>query len=99
MGYSHDSNGSHERRISIDGVPEEKLLTAIDVLLERKPIGNRVLIIGGGLTGCEIAYDMAKKGKAVTVVEMLPDILTTKGLCRANSDMLRELLKQYGVGV
>lgn len=93
------ATGSHERRMSIDGVPEEKLLTAIDVLLERKPIGNRVLIIGGGLTGCEIAYDMAKKGKAVTVVEMLPDILTTKGLCRANSDMLRELLKQYGVGV
>lgn len=93
------ATGSNERRIKIDGTSEENLLTAIDVLLERKPIGNRVVIVGGGLTGCEIAYDLAKKGKSVTVVEVLPNILSTKGLCRANSDMLRDLLDKYGVDV
>ena len=93
------ATGSNERHVKIDGTSRENLLTAIDVLLERKPIGNRVVIVGGGLTGCEIAYDLAKKGKSVTVVEVLPNILSTKGLCRANSDMLRDLLDKYGVDV
>ena len=93
------ATGSKERRTKIDGASEENLLTAIDVLLERKPIGSRVVIVGGGLTGCEIAYDLAKKGKSVTVVEVLPNILSTKGLCRANSDMLRDLLDKYSVDV
>jgi Pyridine nucleotide-disulphide oxidoreductase. len=55
--------------------------------------------VGGGLTGCEIAYDLAKDGKQVTIIEVLDDILKVKGLCAANANILRELLAYYNVEV
>lgn len=33
-------------------------------------IGRKVVIIGGGLTGCETALELVRKGCAVTVIEM-----------------------------
>ena len=46
-------------------------------------VGKDVAVIGGGLTGCEIAYDLVLKGKRPVIVEMADDILKTKGLCMA----------------
>ena len=57
------------------------------------------VIIGGGLTGCEIAYDLALKGKKPVIVEMQDDILKVPGLSAANSNMLRELIRYYGIEV
>ena len=54
--------------------------------------GDRVVIIGGGLTGCEIAYDLILKGKHPTVVEMKNDLIAVRGVCLANSSFLRETL-------
>ena len=36
--------------------------------------GPKALIIGGGMVGAETANHLANHGKAVTLVEMLPDI-------------------------
>ena len=49
--------------------------------------------IGGGLTGCEIAYDLALKGKKPIVVEMTDDLVKASGICAANSTCLRDLLR------
>ena len=57
------------------------------------------MIIGGGLTGCEIAYDLALKGKKPIIVEMQDDILKVPGLSAANSNMLREIIRYYGIEV
>ena len=38
------------------------------------PVGDEVVIIGGGLVGVETALDLAKRGKKATIVEMLPTI-------------------------
>ena len=48
--------------------------------------------IGGGLTGCEIAYDLILKGKKPSIVEMKNDLIAVKGVCLANSSFLREML-------
>ena len=56
-------------------------------------VGENVPIIGGGLTGCEIAYDLILKGKKPTVIEMKNDLIAVKGVCLANSSFLREMLK------
>lgn len=56
-------------------------------------VGEDVAIIGGGLTGCEIAYDLILKGKKPTVIEMKNDLIAVKGVCLANSSFLREMLK------
>ena len=61
--------------------------------LRGKEVGNDVIIIGGGLTGCEIAYDLILKGKNPQIVEMKNDLIAVKGVCLANSSFLREMFE------
>jgi len=58
----------------IPGVRGENVVTAIDVLSGEKETGDSVVIIGGGLVGCETAEYLSQKGKEVTILEMLPKI-------------------------
>ena len=59
----------------------------------------RVTGIGGGLTGCEIAYELYLQGKKPTIVEMQDDLITTKGICLANTSFLRDFFKANNVPV
>ena len=67
----------------------EKMIEACD-WLNGAESGNTVAVIGGGLTGCEIAYEIALKGKKPVIVEMKDDLVSQKGVCLANSSYLRE---------
>lgn len=58
----------------IAGLESNNLIFAEDVLLEKKRVSNRVLVIGGGMVGCEVADFLSDKGKRVILTEMLPDI-------------------------
>jgi len=51
-----------------EGMRTGKVITAVDALLGKKKYGNTVIIIGGGLVGCETALWLAKQGKNVTVI-------------------------------
>jgi 2-enoate reductase len=62
----------------------------ITSLLPPAQLGETVAVIGGGLTGCEIAYELYLQGKQPLIVEMLPDLICQKGVCLANSSYLRE---------
>ena len=53
-------------------------------------VGTTVAVIGGGLTGCEIAYELALQGKKPVIIEMMDDLIKQKGVCLANSSYLRE---------
>ncbi len=85
------ATGAHARTLKIPGA--ERAVTAVDFLDGKAPVGDRVVIVGGGLTGCEIAYELALAGKHPSVVEMTPYLVGAKGICMANSSMLRELLR------
>lgn len=79
---------------------DEKVFTAADVLTGKKDSGNTTVVVGGGLVGCELALDLAKKGKKVTIVEALHKILALNGpLCSANSEMLEKLIPFNNVEV
>ncbi len=77
----------------------ELMVEACDYLTGKKNVGDNVCVIGGGLTGCEIAYDLALKGKKVSIVEMKNDLIAQKGVCLANSSYLREWFKWKNVPV
>jgi 2-enoate reductase len=91
------ATGAKARKLPIPGAAGA--VEAVDYLLGNKEVGERVVVIGGGLTGCEIAYDLYLKGKKPTVVEMQDDLITTPGICLANTSYLRDFFKANKVPV
>jgi 2,4-dienoyl-CoA reductase-like NADH-dependent reductase (Old Yellow Enzyme family)/thioredoxin reductase len=47
---------------------------AEDVLQKKIILGKRVVVLGGGMVGCETAEWLAEQGKQVTIIEKLPEI-------------------------
>ena len=76
----------------------EKMIEGCDYL-NGTPVGDTVAVIGGGLTGSEIAYELALQGKKPIIVEMKDDIVAQKGVCLANSSYLREWFALHEVPV
>lgn len=58
----------------IPGIDSERVVLANDVLLGKQNVGQRVVVIGGGLVGAEVADQLSFYGSAVTIVEMLDAI-------------------------
>lgn len=48
----------------------ENAVQAIDAYREMDRLGEKVIMLGGGLVGCEVGLHLARHGKAVTIVEM-----------------------------
>ena len=76
----------------------EKMIEACEYL-RGAPTGETVAVIGGGLTGSEIAYELALQGKKPVIVEMKDDLVSQKGVCLANSSYLREWFALHKVPV
>ena len=91
------ATGAKTRMLKLPG--SERAMTALEYLYREKETGDRVAVIGGGLTGCEIAYELALQGKHPVVIEMMDDLIKAKGVCAANSNMLRDLLAFHKVPV
>lgn len=91
------ATGAKSVELPIPGI--ENGIQAIDFLRGRKEVGDNVVIIGGGLTGCEIAYELYLQGKHPTIVEMKNDLIAVKGVCLANSSYLRDFFKANKVPV
>jgi 2,4-dienoyl-CoA reductase-like NADH-dependent reductase (Old Yellow Enzyme family)/thioredoxin reductase len=68
------ATGAIPKAPDIKGAEECDPLTADDVLSGEKEVAEKVLIVGGGGNGAEIADFLSEKGKTVTLVEMLGDI-------------------------
>lgn len=92
------ATGSTPKQPNIPGI--EKTLQATDVLLGKKSVGDKVVVVGGGLVGCELALWLAKQGKKVVIVEALKKILSAGlPIPHMNSAMLEDLLKFYHVEI
>ncbi|WP_026662777.1 FAD-dependent oxidoreductase [Butyrivibrio proteoclasticus] len=83
----------------LKNVPGHELMIEACEYLRGREVGDKVAVIGGGLTGCEIAYELALQGKLPVIVEMKDDIISQKGVCLANSSYLREWFDLYRVPV
>ena len=92
------ATGSVPKRFSLGD--DARVYTASQVLLKEKDCGDSVVIVGGGLVGCETALWLRQQGKKVTIVEALDKILAVNGpLCHANKDMLERLVPYRGIQV
>lgn len=90
------ATGSKPRKLNVPGF--DQTVEACEYL-NGKPVGDNVAVIGGGLTGCEIAYELALQGKHVSIVEMKDDLIAQTGVCLANSSYLREWFELHKVPV
>lgn len=91
------ATGSKARKLRVPGV--EKGIEACEYLLGTKEVGNKVIVIGGGLSGCEIALDLYNKGKTPVIVEMKNDLVAMRGICLANTSYLRDFFALNKVDV
>ena len=90
------ATGATAKKLKLAGF--ENSIEAVEYL-EGKEVGENVVVVGGGLTGCEIAYDLHLKGKKPVIVESLQDLMVSNGLCMANSSYLRDYFKTNKVPV
>jgi 2-enoate reductase len=85
----------------IPEIPTEgnaKVITSIDLLRGKETPGKEILVLGGGLIGCETALWLAQQGSKVTIVEMLPDLLSAGIPAQhMNRLMLLDLLRFHRV--
>lgn len=79
--------------IDVDGITVQ----TTDQALDSEDIPKDVVIIGGGVIGIEMATIYSNLGAKVTIVEMLPDILTTED--QDVRRFLKQLLMQNGAQI
>ncbi len=91
------ATGAVANRLPVKG--SERAIQAVDYLLGKHEVGQQVVIVGGGLTGCEIAYDLYLHGKKPVIIEMLNDLIVSNTICLANSSYLRDFFKTNQVPV
>lgn len=81
----------------IKGIEDPRVVAAPKVLEGEVRVGPRVLVIGGGLVGCETADYLSEQGHEVTIVEALPEI--AKDVQEVVRFFLLKRLKKYEVRV
>ena len=91
------ATGATARKLRVPGA--EKAIPAVSYLKDRSQVGEKVIVIGGSLTGCEIAYELYNQGKQPIIVEMKNDLMAVHGICLANSSYLRDFFKLKKVPV
>ncbi len=91
------ATGAVTRMPSVPGIYRGKVVLGEDILAGRVTLGNRVLIVGGGGIGTEVADFIAQRGKDVTIVEILPEIGAATGIPVLVAQILIPRLKSYGV--
>lgn len=77
----------------IPGMDDSRVMDIVEAhTTRRNEIGKTVVILGGGLSGCDAALEFAKEGCAVTVVEMLP-AMAAKCCTSSRKALLSELTR------
>lgn len=89
------ATGSSPLKPHIEGIDNENILLANDVLTGKAVTGHKVLIAGGGLIGSETAEFLEEQTRETAIIEMKPMI--AGDLPAHNRPVMMEALHRYGV--
>ena len=81
----------------IPGVDKTIVVTAGEILEGKSAVGEKVVVIGGAMIGCETANFLAERGKKVTLIEILPELPTENE--KPYADLLVNELQGKGVAI
>jgi dihydrolipoamide dehydrogenase len=84
------ATGSFPLRPPIPGLDSPRCVDSTG-LLAQEQVPQRLVILGGGIIGCEFASIFSRFGSTVTIVEMLDSLIPQE-----DADAAKELAKQFG---
>jgi dihydrolipoamide dehydrogenase len=84
------ATGSFPIRPPIEGL-DSALCVDSTGLLAQEAVPKRLVVLGGGIIGCEFASIFQRFGSEVTIIEMLPRLIPME-----DEDASKELAKQFG---
>src|ERR687891_66929 len=84
------ATGSFPLRPPIQGLESDRCVDS-EGLLAQTEVPKRLVVLGGGIIGCEFASIFQRFGSEVTVIEMLPSLIPME-----DADAAKELAKQFG---
>ena len=84
------ATGSTPLRPPVDGIDSPRCVDSTGLLAQTE-VPRRLVILGGGIIGCEFASILDRFGSEVTVIEMLPRLIPQE-----DRDAADELAKQLG---
>jgi dihydrolipoamide dehydrogenase len=84
------ATGSYPLRPPVEGIDSERCVDSTG-LLAQTSVPDRLVVLGGGIIGCEFASIFQRFGSKVTIIEMLPQLIPQE-----DEDAAKELLKQFG---
>ncbi|MGO8683508.1 MAG: FAD-dependent oxidoreductase [Thermoleophilia bacterium] len=70
------ATGSVPQTPPIPGLNLPHVMDVLDFHRKPRPLGEHIVVCGGGLSGCDAALDLARHGKQVVIIEMLGGIAT-----------------------
>ena len=91
------ASGSTYVHPNIPGIDLPKVKTVSDVENHRVPVGEQVVVCGGGIVGLECAVMLGMEEKRVTVIDQIPLEKFADGMPVFNHIELNHQLEQYGV--
>jgi len=83
------ATGSYPLRPPIEGIESDNCIDSTG-LLAQEEVPKRIVILGGGIIGCEFASIFRRFGSDVTIVEMLPSLIPQE-----DADASKELAKHF----
>jgi 2-enoate reductase len=90
--------GSSPRMIPLKGNGTDKVKDCLSAILYEDELKKNAVIVGGGQIGCEMALSIKKSGRNATVVEALPEILSSGAAVPAmNKTALKMLMQENGI--
>jgi dihydrolipoyl dehydrogenase len=84
------ATGSYPLRPPIEGLESPRCVDSTG-LLAQDEVPRRLVVLGGGIIGCEFASIFNRFGSEVTIIEMLPKLIPME-----DDDAANELAKQFG---
>src|SRR5947208_9316304 len=84
------ATGSFALRPPIEGLDSPRCVDSTGLLAQTE-VPRRLVILGGGIIGCEFASILRRFGSEVTIIEMLPNLIPAE-----DDDASKELAKQFG---
>jgi dihydrolipoamide dehydrogenase len=84
------ATGSFPLRPPIEGLDSPRCVDSTGLLAQTE-VPKRLVILGGGIIGCEFASIFNRFGSEVTIIEMLPNLIPQE-----DADAAKELAKAFG---